>query len=62
MMRLQTTVDPADVAAYALRVCPMASGFDDHVTMIETYSRNGYSCKRVGVRTMPQSPQLLMSV
>ncbi len=26
--RLQTTVDPADVATDALRVCPMASGFE----------------------------------
>ena len=25
--RLQTTVGPADMAADALRVCPMASGF-----------------------------------
>ena len=25
--RLQSTVGPADVAAEALRVCPMASGF-----------------------------------
>ena len=25
--RLQTTAGPADVAADALRVCPMASGF-----------------------------------
>ena len=34
--RLQTTVGPADVAADALRVCPMASGFGfaDHVIII----------------------------
>jgi hypothetical protein len=34
--RLQTTVGPADVAADALRVCPMASGFGfaDHVLII----------------------------
>ena len=34
--RLQTTVGPADVAADALRVCPMASGFGiaDHVMII----------------------------
>jgi hypothetical protein len=34
--RLQTTVGPADVAADALRVCPMASdfGFADHVIII----------------------------
>jgi hypothetical protein len=33
---LQTTVGPADVAADALRVCPMASGFGfaDHVIII----------------------------
>jgi hypothetical protein len=34
--RLQTTVGPADVAADALRVCPMASGFEfaDYVIII----------------------------
>ena len=34
--RLQTTVGPADVAADALRVCPVTSGFGfaDHVLII----------------------------
>ena len=38
--RLQTTVGPADVAADALRVCPMASGFGfaDHVIIIKKWS------------------------
>ena len=39
--RLQTTVGPADVAADALRECPMASGFGfaDHVIIIITIIR-----------------------
>ena len=34
--RLKSTVGPADVAADALRVCPMASGlgFADHVIIV----------------------------
>ena len=38
---LQNTVGPADVAAAALRVCPMASGFGfaDHVIMMMATSQ-----------------------
>ena len=46
--RLQTIVGPADVAADALRVCHMASGFEfaDHVLILKMLMLQGLHAQR----------------